>query len=91
MSPQIIALIIDPIMIVGLLCYFLKIVRKNYIYAFIVVSILHLIIFSFNPLKDDFWFTMLVTRVFANAVVMLGIGYAVSVYSNNEDDKKNVE
>ena len=70
---------LDPILLVAVLfLIFSKLIRQKYIIYFCVVAALHTLLLMLNPIKDAFWFSFLVTRLFVDAIMLLGLGFLLN-------------
>ena len=83
-------MLFDPFLVIGLLLFFFKLVRKYYYFVFATVAGLHVFALTFNPIKDDFWWTFLYSRVFVDAVTILGLGVGLK-YLNSQKTKEVVK
>ena len=54
------------------------------------VAGLHVFALTSHPIKDDFWWTFLYSRVFVDAVTILGLGIGLK-YLNSQNTKEVVK
>lgn len=86
-------MLFDPILVVGLLLFFFKLVRKHYQFVFAVVTGLHVYALTFNPIKDDIGWTFLYSRVFVDAVTILGLAIGLKYLNSQKTNEvvKNIK
>ena len=69
------AMAFDPLIVIGLILMFWRKTKLSYVLVFLIVAGIHTWGEMMQPIKDTFFYNMLVLSIFVDAVIILGLGY----------------